>query len=799
MKFTLSWLKEYLDTTATLDQITQKLTAIGLEVEDVQDPAKTLAGFIVGHVITAEKHPDADKLKCLIVDTGKEHLKVVCGAPNAVAGMKGVFAPAGSTIPGTGITLKKSMIRGAESNGMMCSEKELCLSEESNGIIDLKTDLPAGSSAVAALGIDDPLIEINLTPNRGDCAGIYGIARDLAAAGLGTLKPIAVQNITPAAIAAPKAAVVSDSKSCPQFALRRIEGVTNQPSPSWLHKRLTSIGLRPISTLVDITNYMTIAYNRPLHVFDADKVKGNITLRAAKNGESFAALNDKTYTLQDGMTVICDDSGIISLAGVIGGLSTAVDMNTKNILLEIAVFDTARTAETGRQLMIDSDARYRFERGIDTGFVATGADLATQMILDTCGGKASPTVLAGSTPAAKTISYAPKLLLSLGGMDLPAQRQKDILSALGFSVADQGHAWQITIPSWRHDVMGAPDIVEEILRIHGYDHIPAVPVRLPIGEARRPIHPSSKRAIMARRFLAARGMNEAITWAFMDEKTADLFGANQNQNKRALTLSNPISQDLAVMRPSALANLITAAASNTDRGFEHAALFEIGNIYRDTTAEGQILLASGIRTGHMLERRWSHTARDVDAFDVKGDVIALLETLGINTANVQLSRDVPDYYHPGRAGAIKQGTNVLAFFGEIHPNVLISLKRDEPFAGFEVFLNNLPAAKKKTTRKELLKLSLLQPITRDFAFVIDEGFESDKALRAVKALDKNLISHIVLFDVYQGKGIETGKKSFAFSVTLQPTDKTLTDDEIQTLSKKIIDTVTSLTGGAIRQ
>jgi phenylalanyl-tRNA synthetase beta chain len=798
MKFTLSWLKEYLDTTATLDDISTKLTAIGLEVEGIDDPAKTLNGFIVGHVLSAEKHPDADKLKCLIVDTGKEQLKVVCGAPNARAGMKGVFAPAGSYIPGTGITLKKSLIRGAESNGMMCSGKELCLSEESDGIIDLKTDLPAGSSAVAALGINDPVIEINLTPNRGDCAGIYGIARDLAAAGLGKLKTDIHKKI-PVAGAAPVAARVDDAKACPQFMLRLIKDVKNGPSPEWLHKRLTSIGLRPISALVDITNYMTIAFNRPLHVFDAGKVKGNITLRAAKKGESFAALNDKTYTLEDGMTVICDDTGVISLAGVIGGASTGVTEATRNVYLEIAQFDTARTAATGRALMIDSDARYRFERGINPAFLTTGADIATDMILSLCGGSASPLAATGTAPAARHVAYDPALLHKLGGLDLPPQKQKEILFALGFGAQEKGAVWDIALPSWRHDIDGAPDIVEEILRIHGYDTIPATPVRLPENEQRRPINVLSKRASTARRFLAARGLNEAVTWAFMDEKSADLFGAAQNQNKAALTLSNPISADLSVMRPSALANLIAAAASNADRGIPGAALFEIGAVYRDTTAQGQVMTATGLRSGDAEARHWSGPARGVDAFDAKADALAVIDTLGVNTASLQITRDAPEYYHPGRSGALRLGPTIIGFFGDIHPKVLARMKRDEAYCGFEIFLSALPQPKKKGPRKELLKLSPLQPVTRDFAFVVDEKIEAEKILRHVKAVDKTLITDISLFDIYQGKGVEAGKKSFAFSVTLQPVDKTLTDDEIQAISKKIIDAVTALTGGSLRQ
>jgi phenylalanyl-tRNA synthetase beta chain len=793
MKFTLSWLKDYLDTSASLEEISGKLTAIGLEVEGIKDPAAALKGFVVGHVLTAERHPDADKLQCLVVDTGKEQLKVVCGAPNARAGMKGVFAPAGSYIPGSDITLKKTAIRGQESNGMMCSERELLLSDEHKGIIELDASKATGSPAAEALGLNDPVIEINLTPNRGDCAGVLGIARDLVAAGLGKFKPPSATAVK-GAFKNPVSVTLKDDKACPLFIGRYIRGVKNGPSPKWLQDRLKAVGQKPISALVDITNYSSLGLCRPLHVFDADKLRGNIHVRLSKKGETLAALNDKNYTLDDGLIVVCDDSGVIGLGGVIGGTSTAVDENTKNVYIECAYFDPALIAKTGQKLQIDSDARYRFERGIDPGFSAQGMEIATQMVLDLCGGEASEVFAAGGAPdITRTISYAPEKLTSLGGQTLPEARQKEILAALGFTLED----WKVKTPSWRHDVAGAADIVEEILRIDGYDNIPALPVTRPGGQSPAVLNPLQKRVVAARRTLAARGLFETITWSFMEEPKADLFGMAANQNKRALTLVNPISADLAVMRPSILPNLIDAAGRNTDRGYPDAALFEVGGIYTSPENDGQLAVAAGLRCGNAETRHWSHPARAADALDAKGDALAVLEACGVNTGSLQITTDAPAWYHPGRSGTLRLGPNVLAHFGEIHPAVLATLKRDEAFAGFEVFLQNLPAPKKKGPQKELLRPSPFQPLSRDFAFIVDASMEADRLVRAVKGADKNLIAHVEIFDVYAGKGVEPGKKSVALAVTLQPVEKTLTDEEITAISSKVVEAVAKI-GGSLR-
>jgi phenylalanyl-tRNA synthetase beta chain len=795
MKFTLSWLKEHLDTTAALDEISRKLTAIGLEVENIEDPAATFRGFVVGHVLSAEKHPDADKLRCLIVDTGTEKLKVVCGAPNARAGMKGVFAPAGSYIPGSAMTLKKSLIRGQESNGMMCSEKEMLLSDDHTGIIDLVTDAPAGSPAADALGMNDPVIEINLTPNRGDCAGVYGIARDLAAAGMGKLKSLKAASVA-GKFKNPVSVTLKDTKACPLFIGRYIKGVKNGASPKWLQDKLKAAGQKPISVLVDITNYTTIGLNRPLHVFDADKLKGNIHVRLSKKGETLAALNGNTYELDDGMAVVCDDSGVIGLGGIIGGVSTAVDEKTANVYIECAYFDPALVAKAGQKLQIDSDARYRFERGIDPAFASTGMEIATQLVLDLCGGEASEVFVAGSAPdITRTIQYAPERLKHLGGVDMPEKQQRDILTSLGFAI---NNTWSVKTPSWRHDVEGAADLVEEILRIDGYDNIPAVPVtRLP-GQKPPSLNPLQKRVVEARHVLASRGLYETVTWSFMDEVKSDLFGAHMNQNKKALTLINPISADLAVMRPSILPNLIEAAGKNADRGYPDAALFEVGGIYKSSEQDGQLTVATGLRSGNAERRHWSHPARAADALDAKGDALAVLESCGVNAASIQITQDAPEWYHPGRSGALRLGPTVLAYFGEIHPAVLMALKRDEVSAGFEVFLQNVPVPKKKGTRRDLLKPSPFQPVSRDFAFIVDQSVEAEKLVRAVKGVDKALITHVEIFDVYTGKGVDPGKKSIALAITLQPVDKTLTDEEINAVSQKIVENVTKQTGAVLR-
>lgn len=805
MKFTLDWLKQHLDTTASLDEITIALTALGLEVDAVTDRAKLYAPFHVVYVEKAEPHPDADRLKVCLIDTGKEKLQVVCGAPNARAGMKAVFAPAGSFIPGTGITIKKGNIRGQESNGMMVSEREMGLSEEHEGIIDVAGDVPLGTAFAALYGLNDPVIEIGLTPNRADCAGIRGIARDLAASGLGTLKPLDETPVKGSGVAPITVSLAFDSETknaCPLFMGRYVKGVKNGPSPKWMQDRLKAVGLRPISALVDITNYLSMDLCRPLHVFDADKLKGNIQVRLAKAGETLLALNGKEYELTPHMTAVCDDSGVLGLGGIIGGESTGCTEGTTNVYIECAYFDPLRTARTGRALQIDSDARYRFERGIDPAFTLPAIEIATRLVLELCGGEAGDVVKAGDVPAwQRTIMYDPAYLKHLGGVDLPVAQQESILKALGFTVnTKSANAWEIQPPSWRGDVEGKADIVEEILRVNGYDKIPAVSVEKSSTVTQSGETLNVMRARRSRSMLASRGLNECVTWSFMPEARAKLFGANDSQQAAKLKLSNPISSDLDQMRPSILPNLIEAAEKNRARGFGDNALFECGPVFTSPKLKGQMLTATGIRSGQNGPRHWSGQAasRAVDALDAKADALAVIEACGMNAASLQISRDVPSWYHPGRAGALRLGTNVVAYFGEIHPAVLEGLDAKAPIVGFEVFIDNIPQARKKGTAKTLLAISPLQPVSRDFAFVLDQTVDADAIARAIRGSDKDLIGDVEIFDVYAGKGVPEGKKSVAISVMLQPRTQTLTDADIETVSKKIVDAVASKTGGTLR-
>lgn len=788
MKFTLSWLKEHLDTTASLEEITTKLTALGLELESVEDRAATFAPFKAAKVISAEKHPDADKLKVLIVDTGSEKLQVVCGAPNARQGMMGIFAPDGSFIPGTGITLKKSAIRGQESNGMMVSEREMGLSDEHTGIIDLTADTKIGTLFADIYNLNDPVIDVAVTPDRADCAGIRGIARDLAAAGLGKLKPIDESPIK-GTFKNPVSVKIED-EGCALFLGRYIRGVKNGPSPDALQAKLKAIGLRPISTLVDITNFFTMGYARPLHVFDADKLKGNITVRASKAGEKLDALNDKTYELQDGMVAVCDESGVLGLGGIVGGASTGVSEDTVNVYLECAYFDPYRIAKAGRALEIISDARYRNERGIDPEFTHVGIELATKMILELCGGEASDVFVAGKTPDWKrSYDFDAAYTEKLTGVDVPEKRQVEILTALGFEVkSGKAHP-----PSWRADILGKADLAEEVVRVEGFDKIPALSVNTGAKAAETENFARSRKARTA---LATRGLYECVTWSFMKRETAALFGSNDNP---ALALTNPISSELSQMRPSILPNLIEAAQKNADRGYHNTALFEVGPAFSSPKKDGQKTVAAGVRHIANGSRHWEGTdaSRNVDALDAKADALAALSAAGAPTGNLQVSRDAPSYYHPGRSGSLRLGANVLAYFGEIHPAVLDDMGVKGPVAAFEAFLNNAPASKKKGSAKPLLVLSAFQPVERDFAFLADDKIEADAIIKAARSPDK-MIETVEVFDIYKGKGVEPGKKSIAINVIIQPKDKTLSDTEIEGIAKKIVEAVTAKCGAALR-
>lgn len=801
MKFTLSWLKEHLDTTASLTEIVAKLTDVGLEVEDVNDPAAKFAPFKVVEVMEAVQHPNADRLRVCQVKTENGMIQVVCGAPNARAGMKAVLAPEGSYVPAIDMTMKKTKIRDVESNGMLASEREMGLSEEHNGIIDLPADTPIGTPMAKIFGLDDPVIEIKVLPNRPDSAGIRGIARDLAVAGLGTLKPLTTKAV-PAAFETPIKVTLQNTDACPVFFGRLIKGVKNGPSPEWLQLKLKAIGLRPISTLVDITNYFTIAHCRPLHVFDADKIKGNIHVRYAKNGEKFDALNDKSYELKDTMTAICDDSGVLGLGGIVGGTSTGVDETTTNVYLECAWFDPMKIARAGRSLEVLSDARYRFERGVDPEFMADATEMATQMILDLCGGEAGSIIKAGELPQwQRTIEYDPSYATKLMGYEIPAAQQKDILTKLGFQITKKGALWSVVPPSWRPDIEGRADLVEESARINGFDKIPATSVLKDGAVAKSAETPRLSRMRKVRGTLASHGLQECITWSMMASGMAEKFGSNDHQKAKALKLTNPISAELDQMRPSILPNLIQAAQRNTDRGHANAALFEIGPVFFGTDLKDQPMVASGIRTGSMGDRHWSSPAahRSVDAFDAKADALQTLAACGLSAQGAQITREAPSWYHPGRSGSIRLGQNVVAHFGELHPRVLKDLDMKDTVVGFEVFIESVPEPKKKNgTAFPLVQLSQFMPLRRDFAFIVDQKVDADAIVKTVRLVDRELIEDVTVFDVYMGKGVEPGKKSVAINVTLQPKDRTLTDADIEAIGKKIVEAVTAKTGATLR-
>jgi phenylalanyl-tRNA synthetase beta chain len=804
MKFTLAWLKEHLDTDEPLDKIVDKLTMIGLEVESVADRGKALSPFTIGRVISAEQHPNADRLRVCLVDTGAgDPVQVVCGAPNARAGMKGVFVPPGAFIPGKNLTLSVGKIRGVESRGMLVSEFELKISDDHEGIIDLPADAPVGTSYATWAGLDDPVIEINLTPNRPDCTGVHGIARDLAAADMGKLKDLAVKPVEGRFPCPVKVTLDfgSTPSLCPAFALRLVRGVKNGPSPAWLQRRLTAIGLRPINALVDITNFITYDRGRPLHVFDAAKVHGNLTVRRARFGESLLALDGKIYTLDESICVIADEKGVESLSGIMGGEATGCSETTTDVLIESALWEPLNIAQTGRKLGINSDARYRFERGVDPNFMVPGLELATRMVLDLCGGEPSAITVAGKAEAPERIIDFPlEELRRLAGVEVGLPEIKRVLGHLGFFVAGQGQAVKIAVPSWRPDVEGKADIVEEVVRIVGVDRVPSTPFDR--GEApRKPVlTPIQVRTRKAKRALAARGMVEAVTWSFISKPQAELFGGG----KPELALANPIASDLSDMRPSLIPGLVRAAQNNADRGFADAALFEVGQVFKGDQPQDQITAASGVRRALAKAsgsgRHWSAPAAEVDAFDVKGDALAVLAATGAPAAALQVVPGGPAWFHPGRSGTIQIGPqNVLGHFGELHPRALEALDADGPLVAFEVILEKIPEPRSKATRaKPVLELSPFQPVERDFAFVVDRAVKAADIVRAAQSVDRKLIAGINVFDVYEGKGIDPGKKSIAIAVTLQPREKTLTDEEIEAVAGKIVAEVGKRTGGILR-
>lgn len=800
MKFTLSWLKEHLDTTASLKEITDALTMVGLELEGVEDRAQGLETFVTAKVLDAKQHPNADRLRVCTVDPGNgETVELVCGAPNARTGMIGVFAPGGSYIPGTGITLKPTEIRGVTSNGMLLSEREMDISDEHDGIIDLPENTPIGEPAIGILGLDDPIIEIAITPNRGDCLGVRGVARDLAAAGIGSLKLLANGPVPGAFKSDIDVHLDFDPEAqdaCPYFVGRYIRGVTNGESPQWLKDKLLAIGLRPISALVDITNLMTFDLNRPLHVFDADKVKGNLTVRRAKDGETLKALNEKEYTLDHEMTVIADETAPEALGGVMGGEISGVSETTQNVFVESAYFDPVRTAMTGRKLNLQSDARYRFERGIDPAFLENGMEIATRLIMDLCGGEPSELVIAGACPdTTAPINLRPQRVQELTGVEISRDEIQRILGTLGFDVSGDGDNWQVSVPSWRSDIVHEACLVEEVVRINGFDSIPATPLPRETSLPKPALSEDQKRRSIARRILAGRGLVEAVTYSFMGDKEAALFA----DIEPGLIIGNPISSELSVMRPTPLGNLIQAAGRNADKGLPNANLFEVGPEYYGDGPDDQRIAATGIRTGQTHSKHWSETPKPVDAYMAKADANAVLDALGAPVEKLQVFTEVRPYYHPGRSGELRLGPkNTLARFGEINPKVLRALGVKGPVVAFEVYPDAVPTPKSKSAARPLLSLSAFQPIERDFAFVIDSDIDAAKVVQAARGAEKSLIDDVRVFDLFEGSSLGEGKKSLAITVVLQPTEKTLTDEEIEGVASKIIQSVEKATGGVLR-
>lgn len=797
MKFTLSWLKDYLDTDATVEELSERLTAIGLEIEEIIDPLAAISNLKVVSVDECVDHPNSDHLHILKVNTGKEVLQIVCGAPNARAGMKGILARVGDYIPSFGQKLEKGKIRGVESNGMMCAEDELGVGPDHTGIIECPADAVVGAS-ITTIYPSDPIFDVSITPNRGDCMSVYGIARDLAAAGVGTLKPL-YDASKPLVNTTFKSAVVLKNEAleigAPYFTLREIKNVKNCPAPKWMQDRLTAIGLRPISALVDVTNYFNITFGRPLHVFDADKVKGTITVRSAKDGEKLLALDGKEYTLSEGMVVIADDNGVESIAGIMGGEVSGCSDDTTRVLLESAYFTSESIAKTGQKLFLTSDSRQRFERGIDPHATIEmyGSNMAAKMIVDLCGGEVSEIIVTGAEPEnAPAINFDPKRVLKLCGIDVDKATCADLLKKIGCDVVDQGEILKVTRPTWRSDITGSHDLVEEILRLYGYDKLPEIPMSRPNG-VHGILQPKQRREAAVRRAMANRGAYQTITWSFMFSKDAELF-----RTAEPVLIANPISADLNEMRPSVVPNLVNAARSNITKGMMNGSIFEVGPQFFGFHPKEQETVACLMRFGNTSDRHWAEPVRAYDVFDAKADALAVIDAAE-GPSSVQIVREAPSWYHPGRSGAVKIGKTVLAYFGELHPKVLKAMDVKTNVCVCEVFLDRLPMPKKKGGKgMKILKMSAFTPIMRDFAFISPINVDVEKFIGAIKNVDKQLITDVSVFDVYVGEKLGEDKKSIALQVTLQPMEKTMTDDEIESISRRIIGAVQAATGASLR-
>ena len=797
MKFSLTWLKDHLDTPEDASTIADMATNIGLEVEDLEDKSTALAAFTVARIISAEPHPNADRLRVCRVDTGDGVEQVVCGAPNARTGLVGVFAAPGTHIPGSGLSLKVTTIRGVESRGMLCSERELRLSDEHEGIIELPDSFAPGSPAAEALGLNDAVLDIAITPNRGDCTSVHGVARDLAAAGTGVLRsqPLdAVSAKFPSPIRVSLDFPPGAESACPLFAGRAIRGLRNAPSPKWLQQRLKSVGLRPISAIVDVTNYVAHGWGRPLHAFDAAKLSGNMRARFAHDGEKLLALDGKEYALDPETVVIADDAGARAIAGVMGGEDSGCTDSTTEIFLESAYFDPVRTGRTGRVLGIHSDARYRFERGVDPEFVVPGLELATQLILELCGGEASEPTISGRAPEwRRTIRFDPAEVTRLGGFVLPDQEIRRILESLGFLISGSG-VLDVVPPPWRSDVHGKADLVEEIVRIHGLDKVPSTPMSRPYAIARPVTTEAQRRVALATRALAGRGFAQAVHYSFIPRAHAQLFGGGD----AARELENPISTDLDSLRPSLIPSLLAAAARNQARGIGHIRLFELGAQFLSGQPGAQISVAAGIRAGEP-PRHWMKSSVRPDVFAAKFDALSALEAIWPGAQSVPVKAAAAPWYHPGRSGTVAAGPKPLAFFGELHPRIIAAFDLKGPVSAFEVFLDAIPAARSRVSKaRARLDVSDLMPLERDFAFVVESRVSADQVVRAARGADRKMIEAVELFDVYDGKTLPEGKKSLAISVTIQPRERTLTDAEIEEIAQKVVNSVVKATGAVLR-
>ena len=801
MKFTFNWLLEHLDTDKTLEEITDKLSMIGLEVEDVTDKSKKLKDFIIAKVIDEKPHPNADRLKILSVDdnSGDIH-QVICGAPNAKKNLIGVFAKPGTYIPGIDLKLAVGKIRGENSFGMMCSERELEISDEHDGIIELDKSAKIGSNFLDWSGLGDPVITIGITPNRADCLGVRGIARDLAAAGFGNLKPLKIEEIE-GSFKSPKQFIISnelnDSKLVPSLSSRYFKKLNNCQSPKWMQQRLNAIGQRPISALVDITNYVMFDLNRPLHAYDGEKISGDkLEIRFAKENEVISTLNDKQYKLSNDDIIIADSQGADDLAGIMGGVRTGVSNETNEMFLEIAVFDPIKVSKTGRKINLNSDARYRFERGLDQDCPKWVHNYVTNLVLEICGGEVSyPQHIGTGINWKREIKFNTKRVYELTGVKVENKNISEILNALGFTLLKKDDLWTVTPPPWRNDIDGSADLVEEVIRIYGYENIPEAKLFNENVIPKPAISRENKRLLSIKSMLAGRGMNESITYSFLSSKEAKLFKENKIDD---LILSNPISSDLNCMRPSLLPNLLSSCSRNFKKGFESASLFEVGPVFNGQMPEDQVIKISGLRYGKTGNKDWTNNSRDFDWLDAKADVEAVIKLCGLDPSKVQLKRSISNCYHSGRSGVFSLGKNEVAQFGEIHPIILENFNLKLNVVGFEINIQNIPLPKKITSVKKLLILDTLQEVKREFSFIIDKNTSSGEITRCISSVEKDIIKEVRVFDVYEGKNIDKDKKSFGVTVIFQPKMQSFSDQQLEEFSKKIIGTIGDKLGGYLR-